>query len=78
MQIKLSNLSERVSASYGLVKQIMGHRPTATDEKHDKDRLIDLLRYWHTIADCAIALAGDKSSKFHEILPPIIGTISTA
>ncbi|RKM33461.1 hypothetical protein D6D62_06530 [Moraxella catarrhalis] len=43
MQIKLSNLSERVSAPYGLVKQIMGHRPTATDEKHDKDRLIDLL-----------------------------------
>lgn len=78
MQIKLSNLSERVSAPYGLVKQIMGHRPTATDKKHYKDRLIDLLRYWHTIADCAIALAGDKSSKFHEILPPIIGTISTA
>lgn len=62
MQIKLSNLSEWVSAPYGLVKQIMGHRPTATDEKHDKDRPIDLLRYWHTIADCAIALAGDKSS----------------
>ncbi|MPX18278.1 hypothetical protein CPI31_01410 [Moraxella catarrhalis] len=78
MQIKLSNLSEWVSAPYGLVKQIMGYRPTATDEKHDKDILIDLLRYWHTIADCAIALAGDKSSKFHEILPPIIGTISTA
>lgn len=79
MQIKLSNLSEWVSAPYGLVKQIMGHRPTATDKKHDKDRLIDLLRYWHTIADCAIALAGGgKSSKFHEILPPIIGTISTA
>lgn len=78
MQIKLSNLSEWVSAPYGLVKQIMGHRPTATDEKHDKDRLINLLRYWHTIADCAIALAGDKSSKLHEILPPIIGTISTA
>lgn len=75
MQIKLSNLSEWVSASY----QIMGHRTTATDKKHDKDRLIDLLRYWHTIADCAIALAGGgKSSKFHEILPPIIGTISTA
>lgn len=54
MQIKLSNLSEWVSASY----QIMGHRTTATDKKHDKDRLIDLLRYWHTIADCAIALAG--------------------
>lgn len=55
MQIKLSNLSERVSAPYGLVKQIMGHRPTATDKKHDKDRPIDLLRYWHTIADCAIS-----------------------
>lgn len=54
MQIKLSNLSEWVSAPYDLVKQIMGHRPTATDKKHDKDRLIDLLRYWHTIADCAI------------------------
>lgn len=62
MQIKLSNLSEWVSVPYGLVKQIMGHRPTATDKKHYKDRLIDLLRYWHTIADYAIALAGDKSS----------------
>lgn len=54
MQIKLSNLSEQVSAPYGLVKQIMGYRPTAADKKHDKDRLIGLLRYWHTISDCAI------------------------
>ena len=47
MRKSFSNLSEWVSVPYGIVKQIMGHRPSATDEKHYKDRAIDLLRFWH-------------------------------
>lgn len=51
MRKSFSNLSEWVSVPYGIVKQIMGHRPSATDEKHYKDRPIDLLRHWHTIIE---------------------------
>lgn len=51
MRKSFSNLSEWVSVPYGIVKQIMGHRPTATDEKHYKDRPIDLLRHWHILIE---------------------------
>lgn len=51
MRKSFSNLSEWVSVPYGIVKQIMGHRPSATDEKHYKDRPIDLLRHWHIIIE---------------------------
>lgn len=51
MRKSFSNLSEWVGVPNGVVKQIMGHRPSATDEKHYKDRPIDLLRYWHTIIE---------------------------
>lgn len=51
MRKSFSNLSEWVSVPYGIVKQIMGHRPGAVDEKHYKDRPIDLLRYWHIIIE---------------------------
>lgn len=47
MRKSFSNLSEWVDVPYGIVKQIMGHRPSAIDEKHYKDRPIDLLRSWH-------------------------------
>lgn len=42
-----SNLSEWVEVPVGVVYQIMGHKPSATAEKHYKDRPIDLLRMWH-------------------------------
>jgi hypothetical protein len=32
----------------GIEAQIMGHKPSATAEKHYKPRPIDLLRLWHT------------------------------
>lgn len=51
MRKSFSNLSEWVSVPHGVVKQIMGHRPSATDEKHYKDRPIDLLRHWHIIIE---------------------------
>lgn len=51
MRKSFSNLSEWVGVPYGVVKQIMGHRPSATDERHYKDRPIDLLRHWHIIIE---------------------------
>lgn len=41
-------LSEWVEAPAGVVAQIMGHKPSATAEKHYTVRPIDLLRMWHT------------------------------
>jgi len=32
----------------GIVAQIMGHKPSATAEKHYRVRPLDLLRMWHT------------------------------
>jgi len=42
-----STLSEWVEVPAGVVAQIMGHKPSATAEKHYKQRPIDLLRVWH-------------------------------
>lgn len=42
-----SNLSEWVEVPTGVVAQIMGHKPSATAEKHYKHRPLDLLRKWH-------------------------------
>ena len=32
----------------GIVAQIMGHKPSATAEKHYRRRPLDLLHMWHT------------------------------
>jgi intergrase/recombinase len=32
----------------GVVAQIQGHKPSATAEKHYRQRPLDLLRLWHT------------------------------
>lgn len=42
-----STLSEWLALPDGIESQIIGHRPSATAEKHYKDRSIDLLRFWH-------------------------------
>lgn len=42
------SLSEWVEVPTGIVAQIMGHKPSATAEKHYTVRPIDLLRKWHT------------------------------
>ena len=56
-----SNLSEWVEAPVGVVAQIMGHAPSATTERHYKNRPIDLLRLWHTrIENFIITEAGVK------------------
>lgn len=47
MRKSFRTLSEWVDVPRGVVNQIMGHRPSAIDEKHYVDRPIDLLRMWH-------------------------------
>lgn len=42
------SLSEWVEMPTGIVAQIMGHKPSATAEKHYTVRPLDLLRLWHT------------------------------
>jgi intergrase/recombinase len=40
-------LAEWGDMPLGVVAQIMGHRPSATAEKHYRVRPLDLLRKWH-------------------------------
>lgn len=40
-------LSEWIECPAGVVAQIMGHKPSATAEKHYRHRPLDLLRMWH-------------------------------
>ena len=42
-----SVLSEWVEMPAGITAQIMGHKPSATAEKHYKPRPLDMLRMWH-------------------------------
>lgn len=42
-----STLTEWIEVPTGVVAQIMGHKPSATAEKHYKQRPLDLLRSWH-------------------------------
>ena len=44
-------LCEWVEMPAGVVAQVMGHKPSATAEKHYKRRPLDLLRQWHTKAE---------------------------
>jgi len=41
-------LAEWVEVPAGIVAQIMGHKPSATAEKHYIQRELDLLTLWHT------------------------------
>ena len=41
-------LAEWVECPTGISAQIMGHKPSATAEKHYRVRPLDLLRMWHT------------------------------
>lgn len=42
-----SSLAEWTETPTGVVAQIMGHKPSATAERHYKVRPLDLLRKWH-------------------------------
>jgi integrase len=41
-----ASLAEWVELPLGVVAQIMGHKPSATAERHYKRRPLDLLRQW--------------------------------
>lgn len=52
-------LSEWVEVPVGVVAQLMGHKPSATAERHYTVRPLDLLRKWHTqIEAWALTQAG--------------------
>ncbi|MBV8467742.1 MAG: integrase family protein [Burkholderiales bacterium] len=54
-----NTLSEWCDVPAGVVAQIMGHKPSATAEKHYRQRPLDLLRKWHTqIEDWILEQAG--------------------
>lgn len=42
-----STLAEWIECPAGVVAQVMGHKPSATAERHYKVRPLDLLRMWH-------------------------------
>lgn len=67
-----ATLSEWIECPTGVVAQIMGHKPSATAERHYKHRPIDLLRMWHTkIEEWLLEQAGislpKKSSKLKAV-----------
>lgn len=56
-------LAEWVEAPSGVVAQIMGHKPSALQEKHYKRRPLDLLRLWHErIESWMLQVAGIQDS----------------
>jgi integrase len=48
------SLAEWTETPTGIVAQIMGHKPSATAEKHYRVRPLDLLRKWHTTLEAWI------------------------
>lgn len=61
-----SNLTEWLEIPSGVVAQIMGHKPSATAEKHYKDRPVDLLRLHHTkIENWILREAGVDEAKLN-------------
>lgn len=53
-----SSLAEWTSVPVGVVAQIMGHKPSATAEKHYKQRPLDLLRMHHERLEAWIVREG--------------------
>lgn len=63
-------LSEWVETPIGITYQIMGHKPSATVEKHYKKRPLDLLRKWHTKIEAWILEQADiEQPKGHKDIP---------
>jgi len=68
-------LTEWVECPVGIVAQIMGHKPSATVEKHYKVRPLDLLRMWHTkIEEWFLEQAGIKLEQKQPGLR-VVGTV---
>ena len=56
-----ASLTEWVEAPVGVVAQIMGHKPSATAERHYKRRPVDLLAKWHRKIETWILVQGSVS-----------------
>ena len=62
-------LVEWVECPAGIAAQIMGHKPSATAEKHYRRRPLDLLRMWHVkiegwiLEQAGIAQPSEESGK---------------
>lgn len=64
------SLAEWTETPAGIVAQIMGHKPSATAEKHYRVRPLDLLRMWHTkIEAWILEQAGIKQPKERQATP---------
>jgi integrase len=61
------SLTEWVEIPVGVVAQIMGHKPSATAEKHYTVRPLDLLRAWHTKIETWITEQAELSAS--ELVP---------
>jgi integrase len=59
-------LAEWVECPTGIAAQIMGHKPSATAEKHYRQRPLDLLRVWHTKIEAWILNEADFSFSAEE------------
>lgn len=68
-----STLSEWVECPAGVAAQIMGHKPSATAEKHYKQRPLDLLRMWHTKIEAWILNEAEI-----DFVPAVKGSFSKA
>jgi integrase len=55
-------LAEWVECPAGVSAQIMGHKPSATAEKHYRVRPLDLLRMWHTKIEAGFSTKQVSSS----------------
>ncbi len=63
------SLAEWVEMPTGIVAQVMGHKPSATAEKHYTVRPLDLLRLWHSkyeawiLAECEVKFQAAKPAE---------------
>lgn len=71
------SLSEWCEVPTGVVAQIMGHKPSATAEKHYRVRPLDLLRKWHvTIEEWMLTEAGLKVTQAEEAAKPVLTQVA--
>lgn len=67
-----ASLTEWCEVPVGVVAQIMGHKPSATAERHYKKRPIDLIRQWHTkIEAWILAEAHIKQTEINTAPPAV-------
>lgn len=65
-------LAEWVECPAGVAAQIMGHKPSATAEKHYRQRPLDLLRSWHSKIEAWILTeAGIPLPKSDDLAKPV-------